>query len=132
MTIHELLNYNTMKIKIILYVFISVFFMVSGCIKTDCKIDTCGIENPQEVEWLKAILDNRFCTEVYSIYFNGKEYISVCDCPGPDAMIVIYDCQGTRVCEWGGIGGGGSTCNMPTSFTYDYYERHKKFIYKQN
>jgi hypothetical protein len=117
-----------MKIKIILYIFISIFFMASGCNKD--KIDTCGTENPQEVEWLKAKLDKMFCAEVYSIYFNGMQYISLCDCPDmADAMIVIYDCQGTKVCEWGGIMGG--TCNMPTSFTYDYYEKHKKFIYKQ-
>jgi len=111
-------------------VFISILILTLGCNKTE--YDTCGVENPQEnIEWLKELLDNRFCTEIYSIYFKGKEYISVCDCPQMrDGMIVIYDCQGTKVCEWGGIGYG--ICNMPTSFTYDYYERYKKFIYKQN
>jgi hypothetical protein len=122
-----------MKMKIILSLFISFLLLTFGCNKTEDKLSPCGVENPQEnVEWLKAILDNRFCTEVYSIYFNGTEYISICDCPGPDAMIVIYDCQGIEVCAWGGISGGGSTCNMPTSFTYDYYEKNKKFIYVQD
>lgn len=78
------------------------------------------------------MLDKTFCAEIYSIYFNGKEYISVCDCPQiRDGMIVIYDCQGTEVCAWGGISSGSSTCNMPTDFTYDYYEKHKKFIFKK-
>lgn len=123
-----------MKLKAFLTISICIFLMASGCNKTEDKIVTCGTENPQEnIEWLKAILDKMFCAEVYSIYFKGMQYISVCDCPDVyDAMIVIYDCQGTKVCEWGGINSGGGTCNMPTSFTYDYYERHKKFIYKQD
>ena len=122
-----------MKIKIILYVFISLFFIASGCNKTEDKITPCGVEDPQvNMDWLKAKLDKMFCAEVYLIYFNGMEYISVCDPPEmADAMIVIYDCQGTKVCEWGGIFSGSGPCNMPKGFTYEYYERHKRFIYKQ-
>jgi len=90
-----------MKMKIILSLFISILLLTLGCNKTEDKLDACVIEDPQEnIEWLKKMLDKTFCAEIYVIYFKGKEYISVCDCPQMrDGMIVIYDCQGTKVCE---------------------------------
>ena len=93
----------------------------------------CGIENPQfNIEWLRIKLSNRFCTEVYTLVYKGVEYIIVCDCPTTiDGMIQFFDCQGNKICDWGGANPGGGTCNMPIDFTFDDYELNKKLIYKQ-
>ncbi len=103
-----------------------------GCEKEKETICACGIENPQEnIEWLRPMMIQRSCVEVYTISFEGNEYIVVSDCPEmADGMTIFYDCQGNKVCEWGGVDLGGN-CNMPTSFTYGYYEKNKKLIYER-
>lgn len=92
----------------------------------------CGIENPQEnIAWLKNILDRCFYAEIYTIFYEGKEYICVCDPPdAADGMIIFYDCQGNKICEWGGIFAGSYDCYLPSGLTWEYYEENKQFIYK--
>lgn len=109
-----------------------VILFGAGCEKDDETICACGIENPLENnEWLRPMVIQRSCVEVYTIRFEGNEYIVVSDCPEmADGMTIFYDCQGNKVCEWGGISLGGN-CNMPTGFTYEYYEKNKKLIFKQ-
>jgi hypothetical protein len=111
---------------------ISVFALLllltgAGC-KDDAPPCACGIENPQEnLEWLDHLLQKSFCTEVYSIQYQGQEYIGIYDCPtGADYGCVIYDCQGNKFCEYIGFTGKW-TCD-------DEFKAaliNKKLIYKQ-
>jgi hypothetical protein len=116
--------------KLILLIITVLFSFQDSCKKE--PICYCGIEQPEEnLSWLKNHLAYRFCTEVYSLFFNGIEYIIISDCPGPDAMSVFFDCQGNKTCEYGGANAGGGSCNMPVGFTFEFYEENKKLIYKQ-
>ena len=72
------------------------------------------------------------CVEVYSMVFEGKEYVIISDCPGPDEMACFYDCNGNKKCEFGGIMGGYGSCSMPPNFTIEYYFAHRKHIFTQD
>ncbi len=88
----------------------------------------CGIENPQEnIEWLKNRLELRFCTEIYLYKYNGQEFIGVHDCPvGADYGFVIYNCDGTKYCQYIGFTG---QIDCATDFLENFT---KTLIYKQN
>lgn len=83
--------------------------------KDDCKNCACGIDEPQEnIEWLKYILDRRFCTEVYLYKYKGQEFIGVHDCPNVyDGGWKIYNCDGTMYCQFVGL---NAWCNCPADF----------------
>jgi len=116
-------------IRLLSIFIIGAFF---ACEKDVCKERICGQLDPiNNIDWLKNALERRpFCTYVYSFRFSNREYISIEDCPGPDHQIDIYDCNGEDKCEIGGYS-GGSYCNMPSGFTYDYYMTNKKLIYEK-
>ncbi len=122
------------KIKICIWCMSIILFLF--IIQDSCKkesICACGVERPEvNLPWLKNKLDARFCTEVYSLFYEGTEYIVVCDCPSvADGMCEFFDCQGNKTCDYGGANPGGNTCNMPTGFTYEFYEQNKKLLFKQ-
>ncbi len=119
-----------MPYKTVLVFLITIFLTGGSCRKEPC---VCDIKNPEvNLPWLKIRLDLYFCVEVYSLVFEGEDYIVVCDCPGPDAMDVFYDCQGNKVCEYGGSNPGGETCTMPVGFTFEFYLKQKKLIYNKH
>ena len=115
--------------KSIISVFLILIFIQISCRKeNDCL---CGVDNPEtNLQWLKYRLDRMLCVEVYSLNFKGKEYVALCDCPGADQMDVIFDCEGNKTCELGGINGFG-ICNMPEGFSYEYYYENRKFVFSQ-
>jgi len=116
--------------KLILLFILIVFVVHDSCKKEDCA---CGIERPEvNIPWLKNRLDLFFCAEVYTLKFEDKEFIIVSDCPGPDAMAVFYDCEGNKVCNYGGMNPGGENCFMPINFTFEFYEAHKQLIFKKH
>ncbi len=104
-----------------------IIFTTFSCEEEDKETGACGIENPQEnIEWLKYILDRRFCTEVYQYKYKGQEFISISDCPtGMDALEVIYTCEGEKYCEIGGFA-GFNTCPE------DWNEAEKNLIFKKD
>jgi hypothetical protein len=117
--------------KKVLFLFLMVLFISIDSCKKD-PVCACGVEHPEEnLPWLKIKLDNSICTDVYSLFYEGTEYISVGDCISPDYMIQLYDCQGNKTCEFGGANPGGETCFMPFGFTYEFYEENKILIYSQ-
>jgi hypothetical protein len=127
-------NLNTSAVglnkRFLFFLSIILFLVINpGSCKKE-PICACGVEHPEEnLLWLKNILDNSFCTEIYTLFYERIEYLVVCDCPEVvDGMIIFYDCQGNKTCEWGG---GGGFCNMPIGFTYEFYEQNKKLIFKQ-
>ena len=111
--------------------FLFIFFIgVGSCKKEPCA---CGVDNPEvNISWLKNRVDLFFCLEVYKLIFEDKEYIVVSDCPGPDAMAVFYDCEGNKICKYGGMNPGGENCFMPIGFTFEFYEAHKELIFKKH
>jgi hypothetical protein len=116
----------------IVFLFLLFFFLAVGSCKKK-PICACETEHPEEnLAWLKNSVDRLFCAEVYSLIFDGKEYIVISDCPGPDEMAVFFDCQGNKTCEYGGINAGGGSCFMPVGFTFEFYEAHKELIFKKN
>lgn len=112
------------KLTITLFLLI----VVLSCDKDEKTICACGVEDPQDnIEWLDYLLQLRFCTEIYSIEYQGLEYIGVYDCPtGADYGCVYYDCAGNKVCEFIGFTGQW-TCDE------DFIEatKNKVLIYKQ-
>jgi len=113
----------------ILSIFLIVVFI--ACDKDECEECVCGKLYPENnIDWLKEQIESRpFCTYVYTFKFSKQQYISIEDCPGPDSQTLIYDCNGEIKCEIGGFL-GGSICNMPKGFTYEYYLTNKTLIYQ--
>ena len=90
----------------LLLLVLGVTILGAGCEKEDTPC-ACGVENPQDnLEWLDHRLQKRFYPEIYSIQYQGKEYIGVYDRPkSPDSVWVIYDCLGEKFCEYIGFTG---------------------------
>ena len=111
--------------KQILILLISLFLI--SCEKKEEPPCACGVENPQEnLEWLKQQLENSFCTEIYLYKYNDKEYIGIYDCPiGADMGFVIYNCDGTKYCQYVGLSG---QCDCTANFLEN---ATKTLIYKQ-
>jgi hypothetical protein len=100
-----------------------------------CKkepICACGVEHPEEnLPWLKTILDVTIKANIYQVLFEGSEYIVVSDLQVPDAIQVVYNCLGIKLCENGGINPGGNLCNLknPEIF-WPFFDRNKVLIYE--
>lgn len=111
----------------LLIILISFALSQDSCKKENC---VCGVENPQEnLPWLNDQLKFS-CFEVYSFVFEKKEYIGIQDCEHiADGMTTIYDCQGNKTFDFGGMYPAPTNYGMPYSFTRDFYEGHKKLIY---
>jgi hypothetical protein len=106
-----------------------ILFTAFSCEEEEEEIPyACGIENPQEnIDWLKFILDNSFCNNIYLYTYNDQEFIGVHDCPvGADYGFVIYNCDGTVYCQYIGFTG---QIDCETDFLENFT---KKLIYKQN
>lgn len=116
------------RITIILF----ILFLIQGSCQKE-PICLCGVENPKtNLQWLKYRLDRTLCVEVYSLIYNGEEYVIISDCPGTiDGMETFFDCDGNKTCEFGGANAGGGICNMPLGFTYEFYLKNRKLIYFQ-
>lgn len=116
-------------IKLTNFLFAFLIFL-SACNKD--KVDsTCDIAKPQEnLEWLNYILQRTFCIDVYEIEYNGRKYIGIYMCSGgqdaADLGWVIYNCDGTKYCEFIGFTG---TCDCPDGFTKN---AKKTLIYHQD
>lgn len=116
-------------IKIVLFLGVIICTAV-GCDEEEKEKTPvlCDIENPQEnIEWLSNLLQKSFCVEIYSIQYNGQEYIGVYECPiGADYGSVYYDCEGNKFCQHTGITGQWD-CDD------DFIEavKNKVFVYKQ-
>ena len=111
-----------------------VFLILSALMGTGCRKDeapspcACGVEEPQQnMPWLNYLLQKRFYTEIYSIQYEGEEYIGVYDPQGnPDSGAVIYDCDGNMFCQYIGLTGAW-TC----SDSFKGALSTKKLIYTQ-
>lgn len=115
--------------------FLVVLFFLTLTSQNSCTKEptcVCGVENPESnLQWLKIALETIFNANIYQIVFENKEYIIIADFPGPDAISVVYDCDGTKMCEYGGINPGGNICtlNNPAAF-WTFFEGNKKLIFK--
>lgn len=121
--------------NVLLFVFIAVLVPLDSCKKDNCY---CGVEDPQEnLPWLKSNLellnpfpDDPVCLEVYSLLFEEGEYIGIANCRNtPDGITTLYDCQGNRTFEYGGMTGGAQNFGMPETFSIEYFLNHRKLIY---
>jgi len=114
--------------QLIFFTLLSCFMIIvlSNC-KKDKKPCACGVEDPQvNIEWLKDNLNKRFCVEVYLLQNKGQEFIGIYDCPEMvDGGYAIYNCDGTKICEYSGLAGKGNC-------TYELVNDYKTLIYKQN
>ncbi len=120
-----------MKYKVAFF-FLFLFFLF--LIPESCKKDpicACGIEHPEEnIKWINDILITSYSLDVYKYYFNGIEYIILADPPGPDAVEMVFDCNGNFLCQNGGDTAGTTTCYLPYNF-WDSYNKNKILIYQQ-
>jgi len=114
-------------ISIILPALFFIFFLQGSCEKEDESPTVCGVKNPHEnLEWLKTILNKRFCTEVYKITYKGEEYIGVYDCPETvDGGFTIYNCDGAKYCEFHPF------VNLNSCSSDFWNNMEKTLIYKQ-
>jgi hypothetical protein len=93
--------------------------IIFGCVKENTKTinndQFCNVENPfQELNWLNDLLDTNdnytVKIEIYKCNYKEQEgfLIDLCvDCL--DGLVQFYDCEGTVMCEFGGID-GRNTC----------------------
>lgn len=97
----------------IFVLFFSILFLTS-CPNEDVLIDkVCEVENPlEELAWLKDIKTNFLLSSVYQKriieeynYKNQTVFLidNCSDCA--DNLVIAYDCNGNKVCEFGGIAG---------------------------
>jgi hypothetical protein len=116
-------------------ILIIIFFIFNLHFQSSCHKDpicACGVEHPEvNIQWLKSMIESMFNVDIYKLIFENKEYIIICDLPGPDAISVAYDCAGTKICENGGFNPGGNICNLtnPQQFWNDF-DQNKVIIYK--
>lgn len=120
-----------MKNKLALF---SLFMFFLLLLPESCKKDpicACNIEHPEEnIKWINDIIITSFSLDVFKYIFNSIEYIIIADPPGPDAMEVVFDCDGNLLCRNGGYSAGSTPCNLPYNF-FDSYDENKILIYQQ-
>lgn len=108
-------------IKYLFFLIIILFLVISqGSCRKNPKC-ACGVEHPEEnLPWLKGILNSCFCVDVYQNFFNDTEYISISTCDAASDIIEdVYQCDGTWVCEHGGMWG---FCYLSSAFWEAYYK----------
>jgi hypothetical protein len=106
-----------MKNRMLIYLFST--FIIIGCVNENTETinddQFCNVENPlQELNWLSDLIDTNdnvtVKREIYICIYKEQEgfLIDLCvDCP--DGLVQFYDCEGTVICEFGGID-GRNTC----------------------
>jgi hypothetical protein len=109
-------------------------FLVSN--QESCKkepICACGVEHPEEnLLWLKERLVTTLTVDIYDFSHADTEYVVMSDPAGPDAMSLIFSCEGDLVCEIGGSNPGDNYCiisSSPELFLENYAKR--KLIYSK-
>jgi len=122
---------HKMKNKLALFLLFLFFLLL---LPESCKkepICACNIENPEEnIKWIKDILTQSYSLDVFKYYFNSIEYIILADPPGPDAMRIVFDCDGNLLGRDGGYSAGSTSINLPYNF-WDSYNENKILIYQQ-
>lgn len=110
--------------------FFSVFLLSDSCKKD--PVSVCGIPDPQDnLPWLKKYRELIMSADFYKLNFLGDEYIiisdsKVCD----DGIDMVFDCDGTKLCEQGGEN-PTHRCNLsdPKGF-WDTFLQKKILIFK--
>jgi len=119
-----------MKKFIVTMVSLLFLFIQESCRKE--PICACNIENPQEnLGWLSTLIKVTLNADIYQVKYNEVEYIVVCDLQNPDAMSIVFDCNGKKICEDGGIIVGAGICNFsdPENF-WQYFYNNRRLIFK--
>ncbi len=96
-----------------------VFIIITSCSNDDKNIekDNCNADTPiEDISWLKAKkeafekLMGSTRIEIHSYFYNNETVFLIDDCMScADALTVIYNCSGEKICEFGGID-GRNTC----------------------
>ncbi|MEP1488287.1 MAG: hypothetical protein ABJK28_07655 [Algibacter sp.] len=113
-------------------------FVISflGCSETDNgnpSSKTCSDDPLENIDWLKNLINNTDSNGLEIIQYDYKEQtaFSINNCLNcADNLIVIYDCERNKICEFGGIA-GLNTCpdfdseatNKTVIFTDRYCEK---------
>ena len=89
----------------------------------------CGVENPGvNLVWLKNLLENKFCVDIYKYSFDGTEYIVVSTCSAAsDRIESVYTCEGTWQCTHGGK--WPNPCQLSATFWDNYYSK-RELVYQ--
>lgn len=103
--------------------FVLLFFSFSCSKKEDLY---CGTQNPlQELFWLKQMkegfdMDMSPSRQKIDIYtYNDQSVFMISHCVTcPDAMEVVYNCEGKIICEFGGIAGLNTCPDFETKANY--------------
>ena len=108
------------KITILLF-YILLFISYGSCKKE--SLCACNVESPeQNLKWLNAIIQGLICEDIYQFFFEGSEFIIISTCDAAsDRIEIVYDCNGTCLCQHGGKF-PGSGCSLPTAFWEKYYK----------
>lgn len=91
---------------------ISSLFLIISCSKNN----SCDVNNPlSDLEWMEQMVDNfkqdEIRQRIQHFVFENEDVYLVEDCMDicADALTIAYNCEGTSVCEFGGID-GRNTC----------------------
>lgn len=109
-----------MKITRLIFLFLAAVIFQACQNTTEEKLipaNYCGTQNPlEDLPWLNEIKTNMEMTsiavggQIIAWQYKGEAVFWVDDCyTCEDKLIIIYNCSGEKVCEFGGIG-GWDTC----------------------
>ncbi|WP_397444763.1 DUF6970 domain-containing protein [Polaribacter sp. R77954] len=99
------------------FIFLAVFFIVSCASNNPVLNQTCKVDLPiEDLIWLKAIKENfeksvsLVKKEIILYEYNNAHVFLIDDCNNcADNLSRLYNCEGTIICEFGGIA-GVNTC----------------------
>lgn len=104
-----------------LFIFLISFIGCSEIGKDDNPSSkTCGEDPLENIEWLKELVNNTDTNGLEIIQYNYKEQIvfSINSCLNcADNLIVVFDCERNKVCEFGGIAGLNTCPDFDTEAT---------------
>ena len=100
--------------------------MILSCEENQDLIKNCGDDPLENVDWLKALVDNENNTSAENsngleiIQYNYKDSITflINNCINcADNLTVLYDCEKNKICEFGGIAGLNTCPNFEKEAT---------------
>ena len=110
-----------------IYVFIGITLLYTSCSHNENNVEEkyCGVTNPiEDLAWLRELKLNLEKTmspnkqEIIQYTYHKQTVFLVNSCKDcADNLVVIYNCSGEKICEFGGIDGRDTCSDFNTTKT---------------